>query len=217
MWVWRSDAPLRCLQSCCCCCCWWWWWWWLPVSLLEDFKIWKIGIVVGWKDGKKILPNPHCFQWCLCCRFWGNIWRHLKYRWWFYFTSTAQGEVSISIDIFQNRLKSPCNCMALDLGIFCFFWTTIADGPAARAYHSAVHWRNGALVIFGGVTRPGVAPRWHQLARWGIRDGMLKYPYYSLEVYYKLVPGKKLPGSLTAKVPGRKLVVGMVTFQGLLG
>eukprot|EP00434_Breviolum_minutum_P015234 symbB.v1.2.013428.t1/scaffold946.1/size149779/7 len=31
------------------------------------------------------------------------------------------------------------------------------DGPAARAYHSAVHWRNGALVIFGGVTRPGVA------------------------------------------------------------
>lgn len=32
------------------------------------------------------------------------------------------------------------------------------DGPVPRAYHSAVHWRKtGALVLFGGVTRPGTA------------------------------------------------------------
>ena len=33
------------------------------------------------------------------------------------------------------------------------------DGPVPRAYHSAVHWRKtGALVLFGGVTRPGTVP-----------------------------------------------------------
>ena len=35
------------------------------------------------------------------------------------------------------------------------------DGPQPRAYHSAVHWREGVLVIFGGVTRLGMASGMH--------------------------------------------------------
>lgn len=47
-----------------------------------DLKVSRIGIVVGWKDGKRILPNPHCFQWCVLGQALAtNIWRYLKYRW----------------------------------------------------------------------------------------------------------------------------------------